>query len=41
MITKLIFRSKYLRQFKEEDYRVVFKNSLEGRTSFLVGGNKS
>lgn len=23
-------RSKYLRQFKEEDYRVVFKSSLEG-----------
>ena len=41
MITKLTFRSKYLRQFKEEDYRVVFKNSLEGRTSYLVGGNKS
>ena len=40
MITKLIFRSKYLRQFKEEDYRVVFKNSLEGRTAYL-GGNKS
>ena len=35
LITNLIFRSKYLRQFKEEDYRVVFKNSLEGRTAYL------
>jgi len=26
----VVNRSKYLRQFKEEDYRVVFKNSLEG-----------
>ena len=25
-----MLRSKYLRQFKEEDYRVVFKSSLEG-----------
>ena len=39
MITKLTFRSKYLRQFKEEDYRVVFKNSLEGRTAYLWGKN--
>ena len=25
-----MLRSKYLRQFKEEDYKVVFKSSLEG-----------
>merc|ERR1712130_407804 len=26
----VVNRSKYLRQFKEEDYKVVFKSSLEG-----------
>ena len=32
-------RSKYLRQFKEEDYRVVFKSSLEGELKEVRGFN--